>query len=165
MRGYKKTLVAVIVLCFLAVGMIPLLSDTARCEVRMVKGQTIYVPAYSHIYHGDKERPFDLAVTLSIRNTDPVHAIDLVTVDYFDTEGKKVRSYLESELKLGPMVSTRYVVPESDSSGGSGANFIVRWKSSEKVSEPIAETVMISTRTQQGISFTSRGQVVREDSP
>jgi hypothetical protein len=131
----------------------------------MVKGQTIYVPAYSHIYHGDKERPFDLAVTLSIRNTDPVHAIDLITVDYFDTEGKKVRSYLGSELKLGPMVSTRYVVPESDSIGGSGANFIVRWKSSEKVSEPIAETVMISTRTQQGISFTSRGQVVREDSP
>ena len=165
MNRYRKTFIAVIVLNFLGVGMTPLLSDTARCEVRMVKGQTIYAPAYSHIYHGDKERPLDLAVTLSIRNTDPVHAIDLVTVDYFDTDGKKVRSYLGSEMKLGPMSSTRYVIPESDSSGGSGANFIVRWKSSEKVSEPIVETIMISTRTQQGISFTSRGQVIREDSP
>lgn len=165
MSRYRKTIVAIVVMNFLAAGMMPLLSGTAQCEVRMVKGQTVYVPAYSHIYHGDKERPFDLAVTLSIRNTDPAHAIDLVTVDYFDTEGKKVRSYLGNELKLGPMSSTRYVIPESDSSGGSGANFIVRWKSAEKVSEPIVETIMISTRTQQGISFTSRGQVIREDSP
>ncbi|MBU2627056.1 MAG: DUF3124 domain-containing protein, partial [Proteobacteria bacterium] len=34
-------------------------------------GQTIYVPAYSHIYIGDRERPFLLTVTLSIRNIDP----------------------------------------------------------------------------------------------
>ncbi|MCX5884137.1 MAG: DUF3124 domain-containing protein, partial [Deltaproteobacteria bacterium] len=126
---------------------------------------TVYVPAYSLIYHGDKERPFDLAVTLSIRNTDPVHPITLVSVDYFDTDGKRIRGYLESELKLGAMSSTRYVLQESDQSGGSGASFIVRWKSEAKVTEPIVETVMISTRTQQGISFTSRGQAIKEDNP
>jgi hypothetical protein len=136
-----------------------------RSEVRLFKSQTVYVPAYSHIYHGDKERPLDLAVTLSIRNTDPDHAITLVSVDYFDTDGKRIRGYLESEFKLGALSSARYVVQESDQSGGSGANFIVRWKSDARVTEPIVETVMISTRTQQGISFTSRGQSIKEDNP
>jgi hypothetical protein len=86
-------------------------------------------------------------------------------VDYFDTNGKRIRGYLESELKLGALSSTRYVVPESDQSGGSGASFIVRWKSDAKVTEPVVETVMISTRTQLGISFTSRGQSIQEDNP
>ena len=41
------------------------------------KGQAIYVPAYSHIYCGDRERPFLLAVTVSIRNTDPNQPIKI----------------------------------------------------------------------------------------
>jgi hypothetical protein len=146
-------------------GAILAFPDPAACEVRLLKSQTVYVPVYSHIYHGDKERPIDLAVTLSIRNTDPDHPITLVSVDYFDSDGKRIRGYLESELKLGELSSTRYVVRESDQSGGSGAIFIVRWKSDAKVTPPIVETVMISTRTQQGISFTSRGQSIKEDNP
>jgi hypothetical protein len=49
----------------------------------------------------------------------------------------------------------------------SGNNHFSRfsWKSLEKVTEPIVETIMISTRTQQGISFTSRGQAIQEVSP
>ncbi len=150
-------------LCFAVVTLA--FSDPAASEVRLLKSQTVYVPAYSHIYHGDKERPFDLAVTLSVRNTDPVHSITLISVEYFDTDGKRIRGCLENEVKLGAMSSTRYVVPESDQSGGSGANFIVRWKSDVKVTEPLIETIMISTRTQQGISFTSRGQPIKENDP
>ena len=161
----RKTQITVLSLHFFFAALILAFPCQAGSGVRLLKGQTLYVPAYSHIYHGDKERPFDLAVTLSIRNTDPVHPITLVSVVYFDTDGKRVRSYLESELKLGPMSSTRYVIQESDQSGGSGASFIVQWKSEQKVAEPVVETIMISTRTQQGISFTSRGQAIREDSP
>jgi hypothetical protein len=60
------------------------------------------------------------------------------------------------------MASTRYVVPEKDKAGGSGANFIVKWNGENLVSPPVIETIMISTRMQQGISFTSRGQVIEE---
>jgi hypothetical protein len=161
----RNTQITVLSLTFFFAALILAFPDPAGSEVRLLKGQTLYVPAYSHIYHGDKQRPFDLAVTLSIRNTDPVHPITLVSVAYFNTDGKQVRSYLESELKLGAMSSTRYVIQESDQSGGSGANFIVQWKSELKVTEPIVETIMISTRTQQGISFTSRGQAIKEDNP
>jgi hypothetical protein len=39
----------------------------------------------------------------------------------------------------------------------------VRWKSEAKVTEPIVESIMISTKTQLGLSFTSRGQAIKED--
>jgi hypothetical protein len=43
-------------------------------DIKLSDGQTVYVPIYSHIYSGIKARPFDLAATLSIRNTDPTHS-------------------------------------------------------------------------------------------
>jgi hypothetical protein len=125
--------------------------------------QKIYVPVYSHIYVGDHERPFLLAATLSIRNTDPLHPITLLTVDYHDSEGGLVRHYLEGSIQLRALAALRFVVQESDKAGGSGASFLVRWKSEKRVSPPIVESVMIGTRHQQGISFTSRGQVIPEN--
>jgi hypothetical protein len=144
-------------------GAVLAFASLASADVKRVKSQAVYVPAYSHIYHGDREVPFYLTITLSIRNTDPAHPIKILSVDYFDTDGKMIQRYLEGEVKLSPMGSTRYVVKESDKSGGSGANFVVKWKSETGVTEPILETVMVSTATQQGISFSSRGQAIEED--
>ena len=129
-----------------------------------LKGQTVYVPVYSHIYSGDREQPFYLAVTLSVRNTDRTHAITITTVDYYDSDGALLKHYLETPFTLNAMATKRFVVPESDKSGGSGAKFIVIWKAERPVTEPLIESVMISTKTQQGISFTSRGQAL-EASP
>ena len=131
-------------------------------KIPLSSGQTVYVAGYSHIYSGDREHPVLLAVTVSIRNTDPVRAIVVDSVDYYDSQGKVVKHYVEKPVALGPMASLRYVVPESDKAGGSGANFVVRWQSTKPVNPPIIETIMIGTRMQQGISFTSRGQVIVE---
>lgn len=61
-------------------------------DVSLSKGQTVYVPVYSHIYGGDREHRFYLAVTLSIRNTDPTHPITVLEANYFDSEGVLSRS-------------------------------------------------------------------------
>jgi hypothetical protein len=135
---------------------------TVGSEIKLAKGQTIYVPAYSHIYYGDREQPFNLAVTLSIRNTDMENQIALTSVSYYDSQGQLIQKYLEREVRLAPLSSIRYVVKESDKSGGSGASFIVKWKSDKLVNVPIIETIMISTATQQGISFSSRGMAIKE---
>jgi hypothetical protein len=132
---------------------------TAEAQV-LSQGQTVYVPIYSHVYSGDRERPFLLAAILSIRNTDLKHGITVLAADYYDTEGNPVRKYLEKPVRLGPLASLRYVVGESDKSGGSGAKFIVRWQSDVQVNAPIVEGVMIGTQLGQGISFVSRGQVI-----
>jgi hypothetical protein len=134
-------------------------------KMRLYRGQTLYVPIYSHIYSGNREQPVYLAATLSLRNTDREHSITITAVDYYDSQGKLLNHYLEKPLVLGAMATQRYVVPESDKSGGSGAKFIVVWQSDQPVAEPLIESVMISTKTQQGISFTSRGRVLDEILP
>ena len=134
---------------------------TQACDIpELSQGQTIYVPAYSHIYHSSDERPFYLTITLSIRNTDPNNSITITKVDYHETKGKLIVKHLDSAIVLGPYESLRYVIPENDKSGGSGANFIVKWEAEKCINKPIVETIMVSTRGQQGLSFTSRGQAI-----
>jgi Protein of unknown function (DUF3124) len=128
----------------------------------LCNGQTIYVPAYSHIYHGDREAPFSLTVTLSIRNIDLNHKIKITAVDYYESQGKILKKFLDKPIILNPLASTRYIIPHKDRSGGSGANFIVKWESDKDVNPPIVESIMISTFAQQGVSFTSRGQVINK---
>ena len=134
----------------------------ADSSIGLSTGQTIYVPIYSHIYSGLKGRPFSLAATLSIRNTDPKHAVTLVSVKFYDSDGKLVKEYLDKSSELKAMASTRYILPESDAGGGSGANFLVTWTSKTKVNPPLVEGVMIGTRSGQGISFVSRGTVIKD---
>jgi hypothetical protein len=124
------------------------------------KEQTIYVPAYSHIYSGDRESPFLLTVTISIRNIDMKQSIKITNVDYYETQGNLLKKMMELPVTLKPLESIRYVIPEKDKAGGSGANFIVKWESDKLVNPPIVESIMIGTQNQQGVSFTSRGQAI-----
>lgn len=142
----------------LLIGLLLLAKGTAFTQEipTLSKGQTIYVPAYSHIYTGNRQIPSFLTVTLSIRNTDMFHAMEIVSVDYYDTKGALLKKYLSSPVFLKPLESIRYVVDYSDKAGGSGANFIVEWRSEKSVNLPIIETIMIGSRS----SFTSRGQAL-----
>ncbi len=148
-------------LIFLAGILAPV--DISAEDIKLSSGQTVYVSIYSHIYSGLKARPFDLAAILSIRNTNPNNSITLRSVKYYDSDGKLLKEYLSIPLQLNALVSTRYIITEGDKTGGSGANFIVVWKSDRKVNPPIIEAVMIGTHSGQGISFVSRGQVIKED--
>jgi len=148
-------------LIFLGGMMAPV--DISAEDIKLSSGQTVYVSIYSHIYSGLKARPFDLAAILSIRNTNPNNSITLTSVKYYDSDGKLLKEYLSDPLQLKALVSTRYIITEGDKAGGSGANFIVVWKSDRKLNPPIIEAVMIGTHSGQGISFVSRGQVIKEN--
>ncbi len=124
------------------------------------KGQAVYVPAYSHIYSGQRALPFLLTVTLSIRNSDSNHEIKITSIDFFRAEGKLGKLELELPATLMPLGSMRAVVPGKDNVGGSGAHFIVKWTSEKLANPPIIESIMIGTQQQQGVSFTSRGRAI-----
>jgi hypothetical protein len=130
--------------------------------MKRVRSQTLYVPAYSHIYIRDAQRSMNLATTLSIRNTSPDTALTLSTIDYYDSNGNPVRSYLDTARTLGPLASTYVVVETDDIRGGVGANFIVRWHAETAIPPPVVETVMITTASTQGISFRSTARVLYE---
>lgn len=134
--------------------------DSTRAHV--ARGQVLYVPVYSHIFHRTGEQEFDLTATLSIRNTSPTTHLRIREVDYFDSEGTLLKSYLDQPRRLSPLASTYVVIDERDRSGGVGANFIVTWQSESPVTPPVVEAVMISTHSGQGVSFTSPARVLVE---
>lgn len=147
-------------ICF-GPGMIPP-GEAVTAEYRASRGQAVYVPVYSHIFSGPKKRPYQLAATLSIRNTDPSSSLRLTAIDYHDTAGRLVRRHLDKPFLLGPLASTYVHIEEKDDTGGFGANFIVRWQAEKAINAPIIESVMIGATSGLGISFVSPGQEIRE---
>ena len=138
----------------------PVVPHAADTAVSSAPRHVVYVPVYSRIYFGPSRRTVPLAVTLSVRNTDPERAITIREVRYYDTGGTLLRSYLAEPLVLAPMASTEFVVTSGDDAGGAGANFIVQWAAGQPVAEPVIESVMIGSSGAQGISFTSPGRTL-----
>lgn len=139
----------------------PQLKTVTVDNSRVVEGQTVYVPIYSHIYMVEPGRRMDLTATLSVRNTDLSQPIVVTSANYYDTNGKLVRKYLEKPIELSALAATDFVVAEADRSGGAGASFIVEWVAQRNVSNPAIEAVMINTGGNQGISFVSQGRVIK----
>ncbi len=130
---------------------------------KIVKKQTVYVPAYSSIFHSDLKWELNLSITLSIHNVDLKNKIIISSIDYYNSSGKLIHKYINSRhLELKPLETYNLGIKETDTRGGVGANFIVKWQSYSEVKKPVIESIMIGTRGQQGISFTSRGVTISE---
>lgn len=143
-----------------------LLATSASCEApHLSSGQTVYVSVYSHIYMGDKPISTNLTITLSLRNTDPDDSITFLAADYYDTGGRLIKKYIDKPVTLTPLMTKDYVVKAHDTAGGSGANFILKWKSSKPVNPALVEAVHISWQGQLGASFVTTGRVIQEHTP
>lgn len=134
---------------------------TLDSTVKVVAGQTVYVPVYSHIYRWDRRQTMNLTATLSVRNTDLTYPIVITAIHYYDSNGKLVRQYLAQPGELGALASAAFVIDQEDTSGGTGAAFIVTWIAQKNVSSPVIEAVMINTTGNQGVSFVSPGRVIK----
>lgn len=149
-------------LCWLLLLLLLSVAGPAAAEFRLSRGETVYVPVYSNIFVGPRALPFNLATTLSIRNTDPTHPMTITSVDYLDTAGRVVRRYQAKPLGLAPLATHYIHLEEKDTAGGFGAKFIVRWESPRVINTPIIECLMIGATSGQGISFVSPGQEIKE---
>lgn len=125
--------------------------------------ETIYLPVYAHIYYTDHKKLLNLTETVSIRNTDENQSIILTSVRHYRTDGSLLKEYIDKPLLLGALATADFVVPENDTTGGTGANFIIEWVSKEKVSEPITESVMIYAGSSHSVSFLSRGVSLKRE--
>jgi hypothetical protein len=160
-RGFERLIVPM-VMSFLVC--VVLASTVIAADIRLSRGQTIYVPSYSYVRIGEKGHHFQLAANLCIRNTDVTHAITVVSVNYHDSNGNLLKAYLDKPVEVRPLAAIDFFVQSSDVTGGLAPSFIIRWKSASPASEPIAEAAMIGDKSGQGISFVSTGKVIK-DSP
>ena len=144
----------------LALGQVP----TGRTN-----GQVLYLPVYSHVWHGDVDSDGQptktlVSVSVSIRNTDPTKSIRITSAQYFDTDGKKLREYIPAPKTIAPMGTVELFIPRSDDTGGSGANFVIAWKSDVNVNAPIVEAFHAQLSSSgRSISFTTSARQIFVD--
>lgn len=133
-------------------------------------GQTLYLPVYSKIWHGDRviegQYPIDRLVSalISIRNTSLKTPIRVISARYYSTEGKLLKEYLAKPAVVGPMGTLELFVERKETEGGSGANFIIQWDAATATNPPLVEALHADIRTgQQAFVFVTKAQPIQPD--
>lgn len=116
-----------------------------------------YLSVYSQIYSGSQERLVDLTATISMRNLNTNDTLFINTIDYYNTHGEQIRSYLQEPIFILPMETVEILIEHRDNEGGTGANILFDWSKTPAASDPVFEAVMISTYGQMGLSFLTHG--------
>jgi hypothetical protein len=140
----------------------------ADADLALSKGQTIYLPIYSHVYHGSYDRKgvadkLLLSAMISVRNRDPKRAIRITSARYFDTSGKLVREFVAQPKTLPPYGTLELFIERHDDSGGSGANFAVVWDAEAAANPPAVEAVHGALEGGRSVMFTTAGSPIRTD--
>ncbi len=131
----------------LAFAMLAAATGADAQEARpLSKGQTLYLPIYSHMLYGNlgksgKASFVLMSALVSVRNTDPRRPIRVSTARYFDTNGKLLGERVPTPMLLPPLGTLELFVELNDASGGSGANFIIKWDAEQPVNPPLVESL------------------------
>ena len=144
------------------------LSIPAKADeiVQPAKGQSVYLPVYSHLWHGNlgaRGLPeiLQLSALISIRNTDPANSIRVLSARYYDTSGKALREFVPTAKTLAPLATLELFVERREAEGGSGANFVIRWQSDTPVSPPVTEAIHADLNSVRTVSFVTTGRPIR----
>lgn len=102
----------------------------------------------------------ELSSTVSIRNINKQDTIYINKIEYFNTQGQLVKSFLENSIYIAPMETVEIVIELSDTEGGTGANFVFDWSIKPDSNEPLFEAVMISAVGNKGFGFVTHGKKI-----
>ncbi len=130
---------------------------TGPSPVFSVSG-SVYVPLYSSLYVGGHRSLKNLSATLSLRNTSADQALVVISVTYFDANGKAVVKLLDASHVLAPMAAAEFYADQSSTRGGPVATVIVRWGAETSINPPLVEAVILGNYGAKSISFVSRGE-------
>ncbi len=131
------------------------------------KGQTVYVPIYSEIRHGNvassgRSDSTLMSVLVSVRNTDPRNVIRIVAAPYYNTDGDLVRNSVPKPRVIPPFGTFELFVELRENAGGSGANYAIRWEADTMVSPPTIEALHSKFQAGYSVAFVSRGRAISE---
>ena len=132
----------------------------------LTTGNTVYIPIYSHVYHGNvdwtkKPESKQMAVMVSVRNTDTRHPITITSIKYYGSDGKLVRDESDKAKTLAPLATMELFVENKDSTGGSGANYVISFTSQAPVDSPIIEALHTNFWAPGSVVFTTKGEVIQ----
>ncbi len=143
------------------------MSKAAVAQEAALSKQTVYLPIYSHVYHGNPDRKTGktaqslVSAHVSIRNTDLKSPITVTSARYYDTDGKPLREFVPTAKQVPPLGTLELFVPHSDSSGGSGANFIIEWTAERPVNPPLIDALHGDVRESRTLFFITSGRPIQ----
>lgn len=121
---------------------------------------TYYVPIYSDIYVGDNIPKELLAATLSLRNTSFVDTLFISKIDYYNTDGLPVKSFIDQQIAISPMATVNYVIDRDENTGGSGAHFVVDIHARSPEVRPLVQAIMVGEYSNKAFAFESDGYLI-----
>ncbi len=65
----------------------------------------------------------------------------ILSARYYDTSGKLIGERLPAPVVLPPLGTHELFVELNDASGGSGANFIIKWDADSPINPPLVESL------------------------
>ncbi len=137
-------------------------------EVRMLSsGQTLYLPIYSHIFFGNVGRSgtpsqVSLSALVSVRNTDPGRPLRVLSARYYDTDGKLLGERVSKPVVVVPLGTLELFIERNDLSGGSGANFIIKWDANAPINPPLVEALHVNMDGGKAVVFTTQSQPIND---
>lgn len=142
---------------------------TAAEDASLTKGQMLYLPIYSSIWHGDthpiKGKPMksNMSALVSIRNTSMKTAIKVLSARYYNTDGKLIREFVNPPKSVSPLGTLELFIEKSEAEGGSGANFLIQREAAADTNAPIVEAVHIDNQPSRPYSFITSAHVIQKD--
>ncbi len=133
----------------------------------LVKGQTLYLPIYSHMLYGNlgksgRASHVLLSALVSIRNTDAKRPLKLLSARYYDTHGKLLAERIPTPVVLGPYGTMELFVELNDASGGSGANFVIKWVADQEINPPLVESLHANMDGGKAVVFMTQAMPVND---
>jgi hypothetical protein len=131
------------------------------------KGQTLYLPIYSHMLYGNlgksgKASYVLLSSLVSIRNTDARRSLRVQSAKYFDTNGKLLGERVPAPVVVPPLGTLELFVELNDASGGSGANFIIKWDAEQPLNPPLVESLHVNMDGGKAVIFMTQSVPLAE---
>lgn len=153
---------------FLILGLACQAASVRADELATSKGQTLYLPIYSHIWYGDiasDGQPMKalLSALISIRNTSLKTPLKVISARYYNTEGKLLKEFVSIPKVVAPMGTVELFVEKKESEGGSGANFVIKWEAATATNPPIIEAIHTDIQVNRSPAFITTAREIRLD--
>lgn len=150
---------------WLALGLFLLVPAHAEEAPALSKGQTLYLPIFTFIWHGNMNKQgypekAPASTLVSIRNVDPARSVRVISARYHDTAGKLLKEYVNSPRTIGPLATYELYVEKRDMTGGSGANFLIEWQADSPVNPLLVEAVHADIQGHRTFSFITTARPV-----
>ena len=103
-----------------------------------------------------------LSALISIRNTDSHRPLKILSARYFDTHGKMLSERVSKPVVLPPLGTLELFVELNDASGGSGANFLIKWASDQPINPPLVEALHANMDSGKAVIFMTKSVPISE---